>query len=163
MSRKSMTSGFFGILGTLLLVSGFAAVEAGLPVIDRSVDAVAAVTGGFFMPMVQSGGERVRFMAAAADTAQFEEGLVLSLGPNAPNPFSEQTEIVYTLDEDRAVRLVFYDAFYNTVEVLVDANQLAGPHRFTFFPRGRYASGMYFYSLEVEGQERQTRRMILMR
>lgn len=146
------------------LVVGVLSVDAGLSD-RRSIPATIPLGDGTLgSPMMRSGLESIRFMAAAADTVQIVPGSIFFLEPNVPNPFVDQTSIGFSLDADyESVRLVFYDAFYNEVEVLLDASLVEGRHQHLFVPGGRYASGMYFYSLIVEGKERQTRRMILVR
>ena len=153
-----------------ILLSGFALlINVGLTTKVSAIESqnlavaefVVAERGQLFAS--QSQFNEVYFTALAADSVKFEPGLRLVLEQNIPNPFSVQTSIGYTLDADRAVRLVLYDAFYNDVEVLVDEEQSAGRHQFVFVPDRRYSSGMYFYSLEIEGKERQTRRMLFLR
>lgn len=98
------------------------------------------------------------------DTIKFRPGNSLYLEPNFPNPFERETTIAFTLDESAVVTLRVFDAFYNPVSILIDRLQLdAGRHERLFDAESRFASGMYFYTLEIEGGEKLTRRMLLRR
>jgi len=101
-----------------------------------------------------------------------EEGLRLAGGAelmqNRPNPFNPQTEIAYRLGSPEAVRtaLKIYDATGRLVRILVDAEQPAGEYRAAWDgtdERGhRVASGVFFYVL-TSGEERQTRKMVVLK
>ena len=98
------------------------------------------------------------------DTLKVMPGTTTFLEPNAPNPFAEETLIAFTLDRDATVTVAIYDAFFNLVKVLVDEEERTeGRHPIEFRPNGELASGMYFYTLEIEGSDRLTRRMLLIR
>ena len=98
------------------------------------------------------------------DSVKFEPGTSLFLEPNFPNPFVEKTTIAFTLDETAVVTLKVYDAFYNPVRTLIDAEERsAGRYPVEFDTKSRLASGMYFYTLEIEGGEKLTRRMLVRR
>lgn len=99
-----------------------------------------------------------------ADTVKFTPGNTLYLEPNFPNPFLKETTIAFTLEESAVVTLKIYDAFYNPVFTLIDGEQLdAGRSQRLFDTESRLASGMYFYTLEIKGGEKLTRRMLLRR
>jgi len=85
----------------------------------------------------------------------------VELDQNYPNPFSANTEIVYTLPNAGHVRLVIYDVRGREVARLVDGRQGAGEHRVPWMAEG-LPSGLYVYRLET-GQTAQTRTMMLVR
>jgi hypothetical protein len=93
-------------------------------------------------------------------------GLVLH--QNRPNPFNPFTEIAYELPggPPRRVRVAVYTADGRRVTTVVDAVQPPGPHATRWDGRddaGRGApSGVYFCVLEVDGETR-TRKMVLLR
>lgn len=70
---------------------------------------------------------------------------------NYPNPFNPQTAIHYELPETSRVRLVIYDVQGREVARLVEGAQAAGYHEAAWEAPG-YASGLYLYRLEVEGE-----------
>jgi hypothetical protein len=71
---------------------------------------------------------------------------------NYPNPFTNTTNIVYTLPEAGQVRLVITDMFGKTLNVLVDAMQEAGNHSVVVNPANvNLTQGVYLYKIEVTG------------
>lgn len=97
------------------------------------------------------------------DSVVIKPGQSLFLEPNVPNPFSKTTQIAYTLDRETTVTLRVFDAFYNDVLTLVDAEvQTPGRYVVDFVPVGEFSSAMYFYSLTTDAGT-ETRRMLLMR
>ncbi len=71
-----------------------------------------------------------------------------SLGQNTPNPFTGQTTIVYELAKDaKGVKLEVYDVTGRTVYAAAQPNT-AGSHSTIL---SNLKSGMYFYSLQVDG------------
>jgi hypothetical protein len=76
--------------------------------------------------------------------------LEYGLAQNYPNPFNASTEIRYTVREAGHVKIVVYNALGEFVTTLVDADQTANEH-IVHFDAASLASGVYFYSLEVNG------------
>lgn len=97
------------------------------------------------------------------DSVVIKPGQSLFLEPNVPNPFDKATTIAYTLDRETPVTLRVFDAFYNDVRTLVDAEvQTPGRYEIEFVPVGEFSSAMYFYSLTTDAGT-ETRRMLLVR
>ena len=84
-----------------------------------------------------------------------------ALSQNRPNPFTGETEIVYSLERPSYTRLRVLDLTGREVATLVDGQVGAGEHRATFRPNS-LAAGVYVYMLEVDGQAT-TRRMLHIR
>ncbi|MCD6335730.1 MAG: hypothetical protein J7M27_10435 [Candidatus Latescibacteria bacterium] len=86
---------------------------------------------------------------------------------NFPNPFNPSTEIRYRLAETGEVRLAIYDLLGQVVRELVAERQPAGWYRVSWEGKdeaGRLvSSGGYLYTLEVEGEFLETRKMMLLR
>lgn len=123
-----------------------------------------AAMGLFLIGSVPTGKGLQQQSGGSGDTLKVEPGTTTFLEPNAPNPFAESTVIAYTLDRDATVTVAIYDAFFNLVKVLVDEEERTeGRHPIEFRPNGEFASGIYFYTLEIEGSDRLTRRMMLRR
>jgi hypothetical protein len=91
---------------------------------------------------------------------------ILFLAPVAPNPFSVEATIRYSLPEAAYVRLTVHDVTGARVASLVEERQSAGPRTATWEGRGqsgaRVPPGVYFARLEAAGDVR-TRRMTLLR
>ncbi|MBN1542720.1 family 10 glycosylhydrolase [candidate division KSB1 bacterium] len=71
------------------------------------------------------------------------------LKPNHPNPFRQQTQISFTLQQDQAVELAVFDVLGRQIEILFKGNRPAGEHRLIFTPRDLPA-GIYFYRLHTQ-------------
>jgi len=90
----------------------------------------------------------------------------LRLGQSFPNPHNATTTIHYYLPTPREVRLSIYDVSGRLVRTLRDgASEEAGPQsvvwRGTDDEGRELPSGVYFYQLEVEGQSRVGRTVLL--
>ena len=77
---------------------------------------------------------------------------------NTPNPFTERTEIRFTLsDEAHNAYIYIFDMTGKTVkQVPVDASMQS-----VTIDGSELSSGIYLYSLMVDGQEIDTSRLIL--
>lgn len=65
-----------------------------------------------------------------------------------PNPFNDETKIIYYLDGKSHVRLTLIDISGNTVKILEEANNEAGEHKIEL-KRESLSSGYYFLKLET--------------
>lgn len=80
---------------------------------------------------------------------------------NYPNPFNPATKICYVIPTEGKVELVIYDINGMTIETLV--NEIQNPGSYCeFFNNNNYASGIYFYSLDFNGQS-SVKKMILLK
>jgi hypothetical protein len=95
-----------------------------------------------------------------------EEPLFTRLGQNYPNPFNPRTSISFTVAEPGHVALRVYDLTGRLVRTLADEQR--SPNEYQLYWDGRddagkqVGSGVYYYSLEI-GQERQTKKMVLLK
>ncbi len=80
------------------------------------------------------------------------------LDQNAPNPFTEITTLRFTLGAEKHTRVCIYNSTGQLIDCLVDDTRAAGNHRVDW-NTSDLASGIYFYSLEVDGFE-QVRRAV---
>lgn len=95
--------------------------------------------------------------------------VVLALHQNHPNPFNPQTTILYDLpygDASERVQLVILDVAGRVVRRLVDEPQSGGAHHADWEGKDdggqAVSSGVYFYVLDVGG-ERRTRKLVLLK
>ena len=90
----------------------------------------------------------------------------LTLWPNYPNPFRQQTTVEYTLPTAGNVTVEVYDLLGRRVRVLTDGRREAGLHRVRWNGRSGggspAASGVYIVRVEAAGATR-SRKMTLVR
>ncbi|GJQ32052.1 MAG: hypothetical protein HBSAPP04_08910 [Ignavibacteriaceae bacterium] len=87
--------------------------------------------------------------------------LTLELLPNYPNPFNPVTNISFTLNATRKVKLAVYDMLGNEQAVLVNEEKIPGNYTESFDARD-LPSGVYFYKLTAGGETR-TGKMVLLK
>ncbi|MBS1518960.1 MAG: T9SS type A sorting domain-containing protein [Bacteroidetes bacterium] len=85
-----------------------------------------------------------------------------SLSQNYPNPFNPRTVISYELRITNVAELKVFDVLGNEVAELVNEKQNAGSYSVEFDGSG-FASGIYFYSLYIDGSLFETKRMVLLK
>jgi hypothetical protein len=71
-----------------------------------------------------------------------------ALCQNYPNPFNPATTIQYSVPHTARVQLTLYDMLGREMATLVDAQQEAGTHAFTF-DASRLSSGIYFLRMQT--------------
>ncbi len=79
---------------------------------------------------------------------------------NYPNPFNPATTIRYALQKSAKVRIIVYNALGETVRELVNKEQSSGIYQIAFNASG-LPSGIYFYTLNINGSNHQIRKMML--
>jgi len=85
-----------------------------------------------------------------------------SLSQNYPNPFNPNTNIRYSLKDDKQfVSLVVYDILGNEIQTLVNEEKSAGTYELNWSAIN-FPSGIYFYRLKV-GSFVETRKMTLLK
>lgn len=72
------------------------------------------------------------------------------LRQNYPNPFNPTTNITYSIPVKAVVKLTVYEVSGKQAAVLADKTHQAGSYEI-IFDGGGFASGVYFYKLEVRG------------
>ncbi|MBK9226011.1 MAG: T9SS type A sorting domain-containing protein [Ignavibacteria bacterium] len=91
-----------------------------------------------------------------------EEVRSLKLFQNFPNPFNPSTTIRFDIKTSGNVSLKVFDILGREVAVLVDENLRAGSYEQVFDAKD-LPSGVYVYSLNVDGKEIGVRRMTLVK
>jgi hypothetical protein len=80
---------------------------------------------------------------------------------NYPNPFNPTTQIGFSVDDRKAVKLEVYDTAGRKVQTLIDSDLNRGFYTATFNGTGM-ASGVYFYRL-ITGNSVLTKKMVLVK
>jgi len=90
------------------------------------------------------------------------EPITFSLSQNYPNPFNPATVISFSLAKKSHVKLAVYDILGKEVNTIINDEMHAGEHTARF--DGTYiSSGIYFYSLFIDGVLFDTKKMTLMK
>ncbi|RPI16145.1 MAG: T9SS C-terminal target domain-containing protein [Ignavibacteriae bacterium] len=84
------------------------------------------------------------------------------LQQNYPNPFNPNTVINYQLSKYCNVNLIVYDVTGKAVITLVNEKQSAGTYEADFSGKG-ISSGVYFYSLMIDGYLIDTKKMLMVK
>ena len=84
-----------------------------------------------------------------------------SLEQNYPNPFNPKTQIKFNLSKSGDVALDLFDIRGAKIQSLINKHHEAGAHIFSL-DGSNLASGVYFYSLTVNGNTK-TRKLALMK
>jgi len=86
----------------------------------------------------------------------------IRLYQNYPNPFNPSTQISYELDRAAQVQIEIVDVLGRQVAVLDQKNRSAGIHS-TQFNASQLPSGLYLYSIIVDGISLETKKMVLIK
>jgi len=70
------------------------------------------------------------------------------LSQNFPNPFNPETKINYSIPKDGIVKIKIYDITGREITTLVNEYKMPGFYTVSF-NGSKYASGVYFYKMEV--------------
>jgi hypothetical protein len=81
---------------------------------------------------------------------------------NYPNPFNSSTKIEFAIQKAGQVRIVVYNTAGMQVTVLGD-QKLAPANYAVFFTGTNFPSGIYFYTLYVDGDITDTKKMVLVK
>jgi len=78
-----------------------------------------------------------------------------------PNPFNPSSNIRYSIPQSEVVRIKVYDMLGREVAILTNEYKTAGTYEINF-DGSRFASGVYFYSIQA-GSFIETKKMMLMK
>ena len=136
---------------------------------DVSVSGSSAIVGtlGIYIEGAGGGGAFAYNDVCGMVNTSVETPVVRSdfhLAQNYPNPFHAETVIEYVLDKPAGVSITVYNLLGQAVTKFNDGHQVAGVHQVSWdgqTPEGvRLPSGVYFYTLDVDGERINTRFMI---
>ncbi|MCA1802999.1 MAG: T9SS type A sorting domain-containing protein [Rhodothermaceae bacterium] len=86
----------------------------------------------------------------------------LILYQNYPNPFNPATTIRYVLGESASVQINVYTVTGQKLVTLINEERNAGVHDVIFSGKG-LVSGLYFYTISLNGRLQGTRKMLLIK
>ncbi len=85
-----------------------------------------------------------------------------SLSQNYPNPFNSGTKINFSIPKQSHVKIVLYDVLGREVMLLVNSIFNYGEHNLSL-DANNLASGLYFYSMYLDGNLFETKKMVLVK
>ena len=93
-----------------------------------------------------------------------DELLVMSyeLEQNYPNPFNNQTSIVYTIKSLSNIELSIYNTKGELVNNLVNEKLGKGKYSITFTANS-INSGIYYYRFKIDGEVKETKKMLYLK
>lgn len=94
----------------------------------------------------------------AANSQPYE----FSLSQNYPNPFNPQTNITFSLAEQSNVKVVIYDMLGRETLEIINGKYTAGTHNLMFDGKN-FSSGVYFYTMFINGEKFDTKKMMLIK
>ena len=81
---------------------------------------------------------------------------------NSPNPFAKSTQIGYKLQEESIVTVNVFDYTGKKIKSINEGVKPEGVHSFHFSADG-LSSGIYFYSLEINGQRSDSKKLTIVK
>ncbi|MEM8557043.1 MAG: T9SS type A sorting domain-containing protein [Bacteroidota bacterium] len=138
-------------------------LDDGLPPLNEYgvANVIYGRTGG-----LNAAGNQFFFQGAALTPTSGEDeaatSALFALDAAFPNPFTEATQLRFTLATADHARLAVYDLLGREVAVLVDEVRAAGAHAVAFEAAGLPA-GLYVVRLSTDAGEAQTRRITVVR
>lgn len=103
----------------------------------------------------------IKGKAGLAGVAEQEHNSANFLSQNMPNPFSNTSNITYTLADDGYVKLSVYNMLGQVVATLANGQMSKGTHEVTF-NTGSLPAGTYYYQLSTAAGT-ESRQMVVMR
>ncbi len=106
----------------------------------------------------------VKYLAYPTITSVYDNGPVpttFEMSQNYPNPFNAQTNIDFDLEDNSMVKINVYDITGAKVTTLVDGVLEAGSHSVNWNAED-VSSGVYYYKMKTNGEER-TMKMTLLK
>lgn len=92
----------------------------------------------------------------------YQVPLKSSIAQNYPNPFNSSTSIHYSLVKQSNVKIVVYDVLGRELRTLINGRLSAGNYLVSFNAND-FASGLYFYTMFLDGNQFETKKMVLLK
>jgi len=81
---------------------------------------------------------------------------------NYPNPFNSESKIRYKIEKTSLVKIIVFDIQGKEISILINKKLSSGSYEVNF-NAGSLSSGIYFYSLLINGERIDTKKMILIK
>ena len=85
-----------------------------------------------------------------------------SLSQNYPNPFNSSTRITFSVEKESYVKIIIYDVLGKEVKIIASDIYKGGDYSINF-NANNLASGLYFYSMFLDGNLYRTEKMVLIK
>ncbi len=86
-----------------------------------------------------------------------------SLVKNYPNPFNPRTRIIFNVPRTANVKITVYDAAGREVKTVLNEQRTAALEDYVDFDASNFASGVYFYSMQADGEFIESKKMVLVK
>lgn len=86
-----------------------------------------------------------------------------SLVKNYPNPFNPRTRIIFNVPRTANVKITVYDAAGREVKTVLNEQRTAALEDFVDFDASNFSSGVYFYSMQADGEFIESKKMVLVK
>jgi photosystem II stability/assembly factor-like uncharacterized protein len=123
------------------------------------------LTGWVYSPATKGihtiiGGDSILFTNIKEQTTNITSDFTLF--QNYPNPFNQMTNVKVQMLKQGFAEIKIFDISGRLIKILVKQNLFAGEHNFKF-NGSDLTSGVYFYSLFLDGNRVDTKKMILLK
>lgn len=105
---------------------------------------------GDFMEMLPTFESQNTHLLTQIEEVENSDNPTFKLKQNYPNPFDQRTTIEFSLEEDAKVSLNIYNFNGSLIKTLVSTYLPEGEHSYSWNAENM-ASGLYFYSIDVDG------------
>ncbi len=85
-----------------------------------------------------------------------------SLSQNYPNPFNASTKINFAVAKESDVKIVIFDVLGREVKTLVNDKMIPGEYGI-YLNANDFSSGVYFYTMFLDGSFFDTKKMIMIK
>lgn len=109
-----------------------------------------------------TGGDSIFYPITNINQISSEIPSDFKLNQNYPNPFNPTTTIVFKVKSSKIIKLIIHDISGKEIAVLIHKKLNAGEYSYVY-DASSLSSGVYFYSLIIEGDKVETKKMILIR
>ncbi|HRF66016.1 MAG TPA: S8 family serine peptidase [Ignavibacteria bacterium] len=86
-----------------------------------------------------------------------------SLVKNYPNPFNPRTRILFNVPRTANIKITVYDAAGREVSTILNEQRTAALEDYVDFDASNFATGVYFYSMQADGEFIESKKMVLVK
>ncbi len=86
-----------------------------------------------------------------------------SLVKNFPNPFNPRTRIIFNVPRTANVKITIYDIAGREVKTILNEQRTAALEDYIDFDASNLATGVYFYTMQADGEYIESRKMVLVK